>query len=349
MRGENRPTERPWRDALIRTVHWGFVLVLCCALAGCTRHRAADDEGEGPSTPAVVAVRTVPVLKGDMEIVVTATGNTDALRKEKIVAPIAGNIVSLKVLEGTPVRRGDIVAVIQPKETRAAITGARVLLHEARTDGERAEAGRAMDLAIAGRNDLPVRSTTAGIVSVRSVTEGELVAENAELMTVVDLSSLVFIADVPLSDVVRMRPGQHATLSFQALPGELFGGTVDAVNPRSEPGSQTVRVRIGIAAAGERKKNLLRSDMSGVARIVTGKHPGVLIIPKGALLRNDETDAYTVVVAAPDSLARVVSVVVGARTDTSAEVASEGLRPGMRVIVEGNYALADSTRIAPAQ
>jgi membrane fusion protein (multidrug efflux system) len=327
----------------------GCSLFLCCAIAGCTRHSAADDEGEGSSAPAVVSVRTVPVIKGDMDIVVTATGNTDAVRKEKIVAPIAGNIVSLKVLEGSPVARGEVVAVIQPKETRAAITGAGVLLHEARTEGERAEAGRAMDLALSGQNDLRVRSTTSGIVSVRSVTEGELVAENAELMTVVDLSTLVFIADVPLADVIRVRVGQHVTLSFQAIPGELFSGTVDAVNPRSEPGSQTVRVRIGIAAGGERRKTLLRSDMSGVARIVTGKHPGVLIIPKGALLRNDETDAYTVVVATPDSLARIVSVVVGARTDTSAEVASGGLQPGTRVIVEGNYSLTDSTRIAPLQ
>ena len=89
--------------------------------------------------------------------------------------------------------------------------------------------------------------------------------------------------------------------------------------------------------------------MNGVARIVTGRHAGVLIVPKPALLRNDETDAYTVVVATADSLARIVQVGVGSRTDSTAEVSARGLLPGMRVVVEGNYALADSTRIAPGE
>jgi len=324
-------------------------LVLCGALPGCTQHHGGDDEGEGPSANAVVAVKTVSVARGDLETVVTATGNTDALRKEKIVAPIAGTLLSLKVLEGTPVRPGDVVAVIQPKETRAAITGAEVLLRAARTDAERAEAARAMQLARAAQNNCVVRSAAGGIVATRSATEGELVAENADLMTLVDLSTLIFVADVPVRDVAQVRPGEKAAVSFQALPGELFGAKVDAVNPRSDPQSQAVRVRIGFTGPEGQRKRLLMSDMGGVARIVTGKRPGVLIVPKSALLRNDETDTYTIVVATADSLARVLPVEVGARTDSTVEVAGRGLLPGMRVVVEGNYALADSTRIAPGQ
>lgn len=324
-------------------------LFLCGALSGCTQHHGGDDAGESSSAIAVVAVKTAPVVRGDLETVVSATGNTDAVRKEKIVAPIAGTLLSLKVLEGTPVRRGDLVAVIQPKETRAAITGADALLRAARTEGERAEAGQAMKLALAGQNNLHVRSATDGIVATRSATEGELVAENAELMTLVDLSTLVFVADVPLKDVALVRPGARATVYFQALPGELFVAKVDAVNPRSDPGSQTVRVRIAFGGREEKRRKLLRSDMSGVARIVTGRHPGILIVPKSALLRNDETDTYTIVVATADSLARILPVEVGTRTDSTAEVAGKGLIPGTRVVVEGNYALADSTRIAPAE
>src|SRR5271169_6909920 len=115
---------------------------LCVALAGCTgRHSGGDeDESAASNASAVVAVKTAPVIRGDMETVVTATGSTDAIRKEKIITPIAGTLLSLKVLEGTPVHRGDLLAVIQPKETRAAITGAGALLRAAGTDSERREA-----------------------------------------------------------------------------------------------------------------------------------------------------------------------------------------------------------------
>ncbi len=321
----------------------------CCALSGCTGRRGGAEDEESSAAAAVVAVKTAPVVRGDMETVVTATGSTDALHKEKIIAPIAGTLLSVKVLEGTRVRRGDVLAVIQPKETRAAITGARALLRAAVTEGERGEAKRAMDLALAAQNNLDVVSTTDGVVATRSATRGELVAENAELMSVVDLTTLIFVADVPLSDIAAVHQGERAAVSFQALPGEIFGAHVDAVNPRSDPGSQSVRVRIGFAGGDARRMILLRSDMSGVARIVTGRHAGVLIVPKPALLRNDETDAYTVVVATADSLARIVPVEVGARTDSTAEVSARGLLPGTRVVVEGNYALADSTRIAPGE
>jgi membrane fusion protein, multidrug efflux system len=324
-------------------------LFLCGMPPGCTQRHAGDDDAEGSSGNAVVAVRTAPVVSGDMETVVSATGTTDAVRKEKIVAPIAGVLVSLKVLEGTPVRRGDVVAVIQPKEARAAVTGAEALLRAATTEAERTEARRAMQLALGGRNNLDVRSTTGGVVATRSAMEGELVPDNAELMTVVDLSTLIFVADVPLRDLSQVRPGGRAVVTFQALPGESFGARVEAVSPRSDPGSQTVRVRLGFSAVSPERRNLLRSDMSGVARIVTGRHPGILIVPKSALLRNDENDTYTIVIATSDSLARVVPVTVGTRTDTTVEVASRSLRPGMRVVVEGNYSLADSTRIAPGE
>ena len=321
--------------------------LLCAAVAGCARHNSGEDEGESPAVTPVVAVRTVPLIRGDLETVVTATGNTDAVRKGRILAPIAGTLLSLKVLEGTPVKRGDLVAVIQPRETHAAITGAGALLRGARTEAERVEARRAMELALGGQNNLEVRAATGGIVATRSATEGDLVAENAELVTLLDLSTLVFVADVPLPDVPQVRPGERAILIFQALPDDRFSAVVEAVNPRSDPQSQAVKVRLRFAGEDEKKKRLLRTDMNGIARIVTGRHAGVFIVPKSALIRNDETDTYTVVVATPDSLARIVPVEVGTRTDSLAEVAGKGLLPGAAVVVEGNYALADSTRIAP--
>lgn len=324
------------------------VISLCAALAGCTKHRAEDDEGDTAAVTPVVAVRTAPVVRGNIDVVVTATGATDAVRKEKIVAPIGGVLVALKVLEGTAVKRGDVVAVIQPKETRAAITGAETLMREATNEREREEARRAMELARRGTNNLEVRATTDAVVASRSVTEGELVAEGADLLTLVDLGTLDFVADVPLQDVDRVHRGEKAGILFQSLPGRRFAAVVEAVNPRSDAQSQTVRVRLGFAGLGA-ARNLLRTDMGGVASIVTGVHTGVLIVPKEAVLRNDETNASTVVLATPDSLAKIVPVTVGARTDSTAEVSGNGLAPGAQVVVEGNYALADSTRIAPAQ
>jgi len=328
-----------------RIVHLAALLALAATFPACTHRQRDDDEAE--SVKSVVAVKTAPIVRADMETVVIATGLTEAVAKEKILSPIAGTLISLKVLEGTAVRRGDVVAVIQPRETRAAISGAEALLRSATTPQEQTEARKALALAIQTENNLEIRASRDGVVASRSAMEGEQVAENAELLTLLDLSTLVFVADVPLADLPAIRRGERATVSFPSLPEDTFASVVEAVNPRSDPQSQSVRVRLSFQGSSGNRLHLLRTEMSGSARIVTGIHPHVLVVPRRALIRNDENDTYTVVTAGPDSLAHIVPVEPIARTDSTAEVRGTGLAPGMRVVVEGNYALADSTRIEP--
>ncbi|HUI65224.1 MAG TPA: efflux RND transporter periplasmic adaptor subunit [Bacteroidota bacterium] len=328
-----------------RIVHLAALLALAATFPACTHRQRDDDEAE--SVKSVVAVKTAPIVRADMETVVIATGLTEAVAKEKILSPIAGTLISLKVLEGTAVRRGDVVAVIQPRETRAAISGAEALLRSATTPQEQTEARKALALAIQTENNLEIRASRDGVVASRSAMEGEQVAENAELLTLLDLSTLVFVADVPLADLPAIRRGERATVSFPSLPEDTFASVVEAVNPRSDPQSQSVRVRLSFQGSSGKWLHLLLTEMSGRARIVTGIHPHVLVVPRRALIRNDENDTYTVVTAGPDSLAHIVPVEPIARTDSTAEVRGTGLAPGMRVVVEGNYALADSTRIEP--
>jgi len=326
-------------------LHRAALLALCATISACTHHHPEDEESE--SVKSVVAVKTAPIVLADMETVVNATGNTEAVAKEKILSPIAGTLISLKVLEGAAVKRGDVVAVIQPRETRAAISGAEALLRSATTPQEQSDARKALALAIQTQNNLEIHASRDGVVAVRSAMEGEQVAENSELLTLLDLSTLVFVADVPLVDMPAIRKGEGAAVFFQSLPGDTFRAVVEAVNPRSDPQSQSVRVRLSFKGSSPSRLRQLRTDMSGIARIVTGVHSHVLVVPSRALIRNDENDTYTVVTAGADSLAHIVPVDPLARTDSSAEVRGPGLASGMQVIVEGNYALADSTRIEP--
>ena len=70
-----------------------------------------------------------------------------------------------------------------------------------------------------------------------------------------------------------------------------------------------------------------------------------MLVPKSAVVRNDETDERTIMTFGADSIARSMDVVVGPMLDSMISIESSELKPGMNVIVEGNYALADSTRI----
>jgi len=223
------------------------------------------------------------------------------------------------------------------------------MLKSAVTAEQKSEAERILQLARSTQSSVNVYAKFDGFVSTRSASEGELVAENVELLTVIDLSTIDFLADVPLRDVSSIQRGQHASVSFQSIPSKLFQTIVDAINPQTDIQSQTVKVRLRFTTLDNSFLSLLRTEMIGTAQIITGMRKHALFVPKAALLRNDEDNAYSVVTITADSLAKIVPVIVGIRDENSTEIRSAQIRAGMMIVVEGNYALTDSTRLSVAR
>jgi multidrug efflux pump subunit AcrA (membrane-fusion protein) len=331
----------------MRTIRYlPFSICLLCLLLSCTGCVKESSEQENTSNlKPVVSVKTATLKQGDAEIAIHATGRTEALRKEMVVAPVAGVIRYFNAIEGTSLRQGDTLALIQTKESKAAVDGAQALLDAAATPEQKTAAARALEIAKTSVSLIPVEATISGTVSARSGAEGELVSESAELATIVDLTSLAFIADVPLRDLAGLKPELQARVNFTSIPGIIYNATVNAISPNSDPQSQTTRVRLTLVPATGADRSRLKADMIGTAEIVTGHHSGVLLAPKAAVLRDDETNTYSVVTITSDSLALAVPVTVGLATDSTIEVSGKGLKAGTDVLIEGNYALQDSTRI----
>ena len=323
------------------------VVYLICAtllmMLGCKKNQSENTHAN--QTAAVVPVEVSTIRQGDISVTIDVVGQSEALRKEIVLSPVAGTITSCKVLEGTAVQPGDLLAVVQTKESQAAIAGAKQLLAEATTPEQRREAERALELAKSSQNLVPIISKPSGIVSARSVVEGSLVAEGSELLTIVDPSSVGFVAQVPLKDLAAVKSGQSAQITFANFSSMIFNAIVVAMSPESAPQTQTVRVRLTFVDVSSEQRIYLKNGMAGTARIVTGTRANALLVPTRALLRNDENNTYTVVTVTSDSLSRSVPVMVGVVEDTFAEVSSESLQSGMSVVVAGHYSLADSTRV----
>jgi RND family efflux transporter MFP subunit len=306
--------------------------------------KTAQDEEEGQSPKATVVVNVDHVRTGDVAVTVDATGRTDALRKEKVLAPAAGWVASIKALEGTSFSPGEVMIVIRPKEAQAAIAGAEALLRVAQTETQKAEAQHALMLAQTSQSGIEVRAKFNCVVATRSAMEGELVAENAEMFTLVDLSTVDFIADVPLQILNKIRIHQQALVRLESLQKKDYEAVVEAINPQTDVQSQTVKVRLIFSVLSSSVRFALKTDILGTVRIITAVHRQALVIPRTALLRNDENETYSVVLVGSDSLAHITPVTVGILTDSTAEILS-GVKNGMTIITRGNYALPDSTRV----
>lgn len=314
-------------------------------LTSCGDHDDHGSEAEAASTP-VVSVRVDAVTVASPEVTVEAFGTTEALRQQKVHAPLAGRLVQLSAFEGTPVRRGDMLAVIMTKESQAALLGAETLLRSASTEEQRAEAERMVALARSSAHSVTLTASINGIIATRSVSEGEVVSENQELCTIIDPATIVFFADVLLRDLVDIRTGEKSRIVFPALGSQVFPACVVAVAPTAAPEGQTVRVRLDMIGTSPRLRSSLRTGMNGTATIVTDVVRNALMVPRIAVLRDDENDTYAVVMVTADSLALHVPVMCGVEAGPLIQISGHGVVAGLPVITEGAYALADSTKVS---
>jgi RND family efflux transporter MFP subunit len=306
----------------------------------CSSHKQSQTE----IPKAIVSVKFQSVLTGSIALEEKISGRTDVKQRNKIVSPIAGKIIAINGIAGTRMRAGAIVAVIRTKESDAAISGAQILMSQAQTRRQKAEAQRILNLSISKQNAVYLKSPINGVIAALSTNVGDVVAENTDILTIIDPSTMMFFADAPIASLQKFRIGQKGTVRFNDLPDSAYSVKILSIGAESDSQSQHVKIFMKFTHPVS-TISILKTDMPGTARINTGLHANALLVPRSALLRNDETNTYSIVTINDDSLSQTIIVTVGGSNDSIVEIISKSIHAGMPVITQGNYALADSTRV----
>jgi multidrug efflux pump subunit AcrA (membrane-fusion protein) len=186
-----------------------------------------------------------------------------------------------------------------------------------------------------------VRSPIGGVVTEQFHQKGDYVAAGEKLVTVADISRVVVKAQFPDTEVGDVEVGAIARLEPSAGHEEPLSGTVRLVSRSADPASRTVEVWVDVLNEAGR----LRPGEFAKVTIATGGAEDAVTVPPSAVTFDDPTeDRGKVMVVDDASRAHEVEVTVGVRGDDAYEIA-EGLRGGESVVVEGNYALPDGTRV----
>jgi len=219
---------------------------------------------------------------------------------------------------------------VEAAEREVAALAARLAAARARLDSLRERAAK-----------LEVAAPFAGVITKKSVEEGEAKAPGAPLFVLADPSDLFVEAQVDESESAKVRPGQPVRLFPDAYLGEVFRGVISRVRPTVEVSREVSRANtVEIRPLAPPKP--LRVGMSADVEIVVGRREDVLWCPTGAILERDGRKA--VLVVAGGRVARR-EVVTGISNWEKTEIVS-GLAPGDGVItsLEGG-ALAPGTRV----
>lgn len=158
---------------------------------------------------------------------------------------------------------------------------------------------------------------------------GDMVSANAAIIELADLTQLEVQTTVGQQDVSLVQPGQPATLSFDARPGETFPGKVSRLVPKmaSSQGAVTFNVLVAVDQAPPG----LLPGMTADADIIVAERKGVLTLPRRTLRARANTTVSVPVLQGGQTITR--SVKIGLVGDLNVEILS-GLQEGDQVVTQ---------------
>jgi multidrug efflux pump subunit AcrA (membrane-fusion protein) len=189
-----------------------------------------------------------------------------------------------------------------------------------------------------------VASPIAGIVSDRPVYPGEMPQNGAPLISIVDISSVVARANIPVKEASVIQVGRPATITG---PEGDIAGKVMVVSPAVDPNTTTVEVWVQAPNPGEKLKP------GGTVRVAIKAETlqDATLVSSTAILNSDE-GGQMVIVVTPDKVAHQHKVNVGVRQGINVEIVS-GVNEGDKVVTSGGLGLDDGSKVvikeAPAE
>jgi multidrug efflux pump subunit AcrA (membrane-fusion protein) len=327
------------------------LLLLLAAGPGCGRGTGHAGEGTASSGDSAASGATpVEIARAEratLPVTVSGPGSTEVLQTQRVRAPFAGILTAIAVAPGDEVRTGQRIGTMVEQTAYAALEGARGLKAAATTPAEREDAERALALARQELVEAPLVASVSGVVVSRSASPGDRIDQGEDVAGIAATGSLVFDAELPQSDALRVHIGDGARIRIAGGPAVL-PGVVRAVLPADSASTMTNRVRIGIDPEALARLAPVTLRLFGTAEITVGRAGNALVVPRAAILRDDITGTNRIALVEPDDRARWIEVQPGVSESTLVEILSPPLHPGQRVIVSGQVGLPDSARIAEA-
>jgi len=296
---------------------------------------------EGSPLRSKLMIGTVAAKEIQRTLELPAVVEADPARTVKVLPPVAGRLIDLKIQLGERVERGQELAVIDSSD-----------LAQAYADEDKARSAvkmtkQTLDRAVA------LEKYSAGSVKDRQQAENDHAQAQAELERAQSrLRAIGASADpklegrklslkAPVSGSVidlQVARGAHlndptAAIMTIANPGEVFKGRVLFVSDILDPDTRRTKVRIAFQNPDMR----LKPNMFANATFMTPKRM-VPIVPATAVVLRNEADQVFVEIAPWTFEARPIEIDF---QQGDQAVIAHGLQAGERVVVKGAVLLND--------
>lgn len=347
----------------MKTKRLGYFLVAASlsifTLQACGNGDNQNDDSNDNDSTLVIPVEVNDVSRGDISAYYSNTATLEAVQEATIVSKVRGLVQNLKVEEGDYVKAGQILAKIEDDQYRIESERAKATMDRLYNDYQRNkelfdkklisaevyENSRyeyesqksGYELAQLNYEYTSIKSPISGVISERFIKVGNMIGTDQQVFKVTDFDPIQANLFIPEHERSKMKKGQRTELIADAIPGKVFAGKIERISPTIDPLTGTFKVTVYL----DDNEDLLRPGMFGRVKIVYDTRTNTKMIPKAAIISEDETQSVFVI---KDSLAFRKIIRTGYVNGNSIEVL-DGLEDGEIVVTTGQGSLTDSTRV----
>jgi RND family efflux transporter MFP subunit len=338
----------------------------CYCLASCAKPE------EPPAQPR--PVRTIVVTGGAAGEASTYTGEIRSRYETDLSFQVGGKLVDRAVDVGATVKKGAVLARIDPTDQSLGVDAARSAVAAARADYERArtDEARFRDLLERGLTtranflaqqtatktaqsrleqataDLrlseqklgytTLRADADGVVTRVLVEEGAVVSPGQRVMSVARPSELEAVFDVPDNRIDELRGTADVQFALLSAPAARYPARVREVSPSADPVTRTYQVRTSIPNPPWN----LRLGMNVAVTLPQRSNNTSVGLPATALFQKGNAAAVWVV---KQDLTLELRPVQVERYDSDRVFVKSGLQQGDRVVTAGVHRLSAGEKV----
>jgi membrane fusion protein (multidrug efflux system) len=322
-----------------------------------------------PPSPVVVS----PVLQRQVRESVVLVGTATPRVRSLFASEVEGLVEKLYADEGDFVRKGQILARLRSTTLQIQLEAARTerkeaeeRLLQAKDDLQRSmklrqsesipekkllddqfearvweQKVKREELEIARLEDLLAKKTIvapfSGLVAKKHTEVGQWLETGGDILTLIDIGRIHVVVPLPERYVDKIRAGDRASVSVNALGEKRYSGRVVSIIPEGDRQARTFPVKVEIG-----NKNLrIKSGMLCHVTFSLGKPYTALLVPKDALVTRGNQKFVFVY---QNHIVKLIELEVKGYHGGMAEVSGD-LRAGSLVVIRGNERLRDGQKV----
>jgi RND family efflux transporter MFP subunit len=343
-----------------------FAAALAVAVAACSGPAPTEKPARTVLVRELGAATALPAIN-------VYTGEVRARVESDVAFRIAGKLVERRVDTGAAVRRGEVLARLDPRDVELAASAAAAQLAAAQAELAlaRAEMKRSEELRAAGfisasaldarrtalaaaearvreaRAQAATAANQAGyaelvadadaVVVATPVEAGQIVAAGQPVVRLARPDEREVLIHVPESRIAAFAPGQVASVRPWAQAAREYAGVVREVAPVADAATRSYALRVSVPDADA------ALPLGATANVVfAATTPAHTLLPLPAVTAIEGRPTVWVVDAA--ARVRPVAVEIGAIREDGVEIRA-GLPPGARVVLAGVHKLVDGETV----